>query len=98
MLYILARTMPRIDDTVLENMSLESPWLNRRIEELDEKIKIISEKWLRRLNITLLKIYNSTHKKLAKMKKESAVGQNGASIFAPKNEGEEQEKKQDELT
>lgn len=82
-LYIFARTLPRIDDTALDGISLKTTWLHKHIEALDEKIKIVSEKWLRRLNVTLLKLHVSVHKKLAKMKKESSVSKNGNHVFAP---------------
>ena len=71
-LYLIAKTLPRIDENPPRTLSLKEHWVTRRIEQIDKKIKITSEKLLRRVEVLLLKWENKVSKKVDKLKEESA--------------------------
>jgi DNA-binding ferritin-like protein len=70
-LYIAARTLPRINDEAIKGLAVQTDWIAERIEALDERLKKIWEKTLRRVSVTLSKLQNKTHTRLTKLKKEN---------------------------
>ncbi|MDP2704085.1 MAG: hypothetical protein Q8P01_02590 [bacterium] len=72
LLYLIAKTLPRIDENPPKTLSLKEHWVTRRIEDIDQKIKITLEKLLRRIEVVLLKWENKVSKKVHKLKEESA--------------------------
>lgn len=70
-LYILARTLPRISDDDFKNKKTEHPhWLTSYLEKADEWLKAFSEKFLRRARVWILKLDNFVAQKLKGFKKE----------------------------
>jgi hypothetical protein len=71
-LYLLARTLPRVSDTDTTPTPGEPAphWLMERLEKLDEEILFVSEKLLRRLRVILLKLDNTLTGKLKRFRKE----------------------------
>ncbi|MEK7479058.1 MAG: hypothetical protein AAB634_00775 [Patescibacteria group bacterium] len=72
MLYVIAKTLPRIDDTAPKELVFTEHWVLRKIERVDKKIKTSSEKFLRRLGVFLLKWENKVNKKVTRLREESA--------------------------
>ena len=71
-IYLIAKTLPRIDDTMPKELAFREHWVTRKIEHIDKKIKTSSEKFLRRLGVVLLKWENKINKKVTRLKEESA--------------------------
>lgn len=71
-LYIIARLLPRIDDTEFHNKKIftRSHIIFYYIEKLDIHLKRFSEKALRYLKLILLKLENKISKKLDHIKEE----------------------------
>ncbi len=72
LLYLIAKTLPRIDENPPKTLPLKEHWVTRRIEKIDQRIKITSEKLLRKIEVVLLKWENKVSKKVHKLKEESA--------------------------
>ncbi len=72
MVYLLARTLPRIDDSVTakELSILKTHWLMAYLEKFDEWLKIFFEKFLRRVKVWILKFDNVVSERLNRFKKE----------------------------
>ncbi len=72
-IYLIARAVPRVSDEELKkNPSLiPSHGFMMFLEQVDEKFKIIFEKWLRRTRIWVLKFDNFVAEKLKKFRKET---------------------------
>lgn len=70
-LYLVARTLPRIDDRDIGVPSLKNQWFVVYLEKFDKKLKYYWEKTLRRAGIIVLKLDNMINKKLSNLKKES---------------------------
>jgi hypothetical protein len=70
-LYLVARTLPRIDDREAGIPSLKTHWLVVYLERFDKRFKFYLEKTLRRSGIIVLKLDNVINRKLNKLKKES---------------------------
>jgi len=71
-IYLIAKTIPRIDDTPPKELVFREHWVIQKIERLDKKIKASSEKFLRRLGIILLRWENKINKKVTRLKEETA--------------------------
>ncbi len=72
-LYIIARALPRIDESEIEDKKLvKSHWIFYFLEKIDIRTKAYLEKFLRKIGVVLLKLENKVQKKLSKFKKESA--------------------------
>ena len=70
-LYLLARTLPRVDDKeVRSEKVLKIHWLIPVLEKIDERLKILLELFFRRLKIIILKLDNFVSVRLNKIKKE----------------------------
>lgn len=91
LIYLLARAMPRVDDTEMESKheAKMPPWLMAYVEKLDDFISYISEKNLRRLKVWLLKFNNWLDEKLKNFKKNSVRN------ISFETEGSAEEKKED---
>lgn len=72
MVYLLAQTIPRIDDTPPKELEFREHWALKKIERIDKKIKTSTEKFLRRLGIILLRWENKINKKVTRLKEEAA--------------------------
>ncbi|MFH1162295.1 MAG: hypothetical protein V1696_03410 [Candidatus Jorgensenbacteria bacterium] len=74
-LYLLARTLPRVSDIdTSPTPGAPAPhWLMDRLEKLDEEILSITEKFLHRLRVVLLKLDNTMTGKLKRFKKEAST-------------------------
>ncbi len=70
--YLLARTLPRIDDSAITKDPLEfrTHWLMAYLEKFDEWLKIFFEKFLRRVKVWILKLDNVVSERLSRFKKE----------------------------
>ena len=73
-LYVIARALPRINDEEQEP-ELEMPWTLVYLEKADNHVKIITEKFLRRTRVVLMKFDNSVDNRLRALRKNS--GKNG---------------------
>ena len=89
-LYLVAKTLPRIDDRELDASALKTHWVTTYLEKFDEKFKYYSEKMLRRSGIIILKLDNLINKKLNQLKREKGIGETGFPAEPP------EEKKSDE--
>lgn len=71
-LYLFARALPRVDDVSIssQDAKFNSNKLSVYLEKIDEWLKIVFEKFLRRVKVLLLKLDNIVSKKLNKFKKE----------------------------
>lgn len=80
-IYIMARVMPRINDEELKSEpdSFSENKVMVFLEKVDDRLKIILEKTLRRLRVLILKLDNSVAQKLHRFKKQSLKRNN----FAP---------------
>lgn len=90
-LYLLAKTMPRIDDRESDIPSLKTHWIMIYLEKADQRLKFYWEKTLRRSGIVILKLDNIINKKLSKLKKDSVKKESTFSI----TEVEEKEEDKD---
>ncbi len=70
-MYLVARTLPRIDDREAGISSLKTQWFMVYLERFDKKFKFYWEKTLRRSGIVVLKLDNMINRKLSKLRKES---------------------------
>ena len=86
-LYLIAKTLPSIDDKAPKSLSLKKHWATNRIEQIDHKVKVSSEKILRRFGIVLLKWENKVNKKVKHLKEES--GKTGSDILQVESKPEE---------
>lgn len=91
-LFLIAKTLPRIDENPPKTLSLKEHWVTRRIEKIDARIKITSEKLLRRIEVVLLKWENKVSKKVHKLKEESA--KTASDILKVEKPEEKEEKKE----
>lgn len=71
-LYIMARVLPRVDDTVTGGLTFKTDWVIRRIEAADRVLRLFLEKFLRRLGVILMKMQNAAHRKLARIRRDRA--------------------------
>lgn len=71
-LYLFARALPRVDDVLVSpgDKKLRTHWLTVYLEKADEWLKVVFEKFLRRVKVLLLKLDNIVSKRLNKFKKE----------------------------
>lgn len=86
MLYVVGKTLPRIDDTVPKELVFTEHWVLQKIERVDKRIKTSSEKFLRRLGVLLLKWENKVNKKVTRLKEEAARGSEPIAIVEEKRE------------
>lgn len=71
---MIARAVPRISEEELKKnpSAIPSHGFMMFLEQIDERFKIIFEKWLRRVRIGILKFDNFVVERLKKFKKETA--------------------------
>ena len=69
-LYLIAKTLPRIDDTPPKEISLETHWVSRHLEQMDQKIKLTSEKALGKTNAVLLNWQDRVSVKMKSLKED----------------------------
>ncbi len=86
MIYLIAQTIPRIDDTPPKDLEFREHWALKKLEHADKKIKTSTEKFLRRLGIILLRWENKINKKVTRLKEESAREAEPIAIVEEKTE------------
>ncbi len=70
-LYLMARALPRVDDTETTSDKVpELHWFTPILEKIDERLKRFLERSFRRLKVVILKLDNFVSGKLNKFKKE----------------------------
>ena|ERR1051325_3142953 len=70
--YLVARTLPRIEDTNDSgNFVFKSHWITGYLERFDEWVAAYSEKFLRRTKVLTMRMDNSVSKRLHKFRKEA---------------------------
>jgi len=89
-LYLAARTLPRIDDTVPRKTPIGTHVIAVHLERADEKIKKLLESILSKFRIRLTKLEHTVDKKITKLKEPPAKTDTG--IFTVKEEGDSKEK------
>ena len=62
--YVLARALPRVQEESYETKDIKTPWLLVYLEKADERLKFLTEKFLRRMRIWVLKFENSINRKI----------------------------------
>jgi hypothetical protein len=70
MIYLVARALPRVDDSVLEKSARTIGYnrLTLYLEKVDVWLKFFLEKFLRRSHLIILKIDNAVSERLKKLK------------------------------
>ncbi len=94
-LYIAARVLPRVNEAEVDSVvpHIVVVRLTGYFERFDEWFAFISEKFLRRVRVILLKLDNVVSKKLSRFKKETGVPQGIPDISKPEeNFGKDLEK------
>lgn len=73
-LYLIARAVPRVSDEEIKknHATIPSHGFMTFLEKIDDKLKLILEKLLRRTRIWILKFDNFIVEKLKKFKKEAS--------------------------
>ena len=90
MVYLFARTLPRISDLPPKNVFPEDHPFSRHLEKIDGWLKKTAEKYLRRSGIALLKLENFVNKKIGALKKETEnSAPENSSIFSKEEKKEE---------
>lgn len=71
---MIARAVPRISEEELKKnpAAIPSHGFMMFLEQVDERLKLIFEKWLRRIRVWILKFDNFVAEKLKKFKKETS--------------------------
>ncbi len=69
-LYLAARTLPRIDDREEGAAGFRTHWFAVFLEKADERLKGMWEKTLRRMGVSVMKLESGINARLAKLKKE----------------------------
>lgn len=69
-LFIFARTLPKIDDKDITAPKKQTPLMLIYLEKIDERIRSRTEKLLRRFRISILKLDNFVSGKIDNYKKE----------------------------
>lgn len=87
-LYLVARSLPKADEFDSGNTVSRTSWLISHLETLDEYVRNLLEKFLRRLKIWLLKWNNAVDKKLNTFKKENGNGAKEGNGLLTENEKE----------
>lgn len=91
-LYIVMRTLPRIDDTDTTPQNPLAPsWLILYFERADAWLVLFFEKALHRLRVLLLRLDNNMLKRIRRIKKDTAK-ETGLLMEEKKEEGESLEK------
>ena len=90
--YMIGRVVPRVHESDIEKAKEISlfHWLIGYLEQVDDWLLVVFEKFLRKLRVSIMKLDNVISKRLAKFKKE----QTKESIaFIGQKEGIQSEKK-----
>ena len=74
--YLAARTLPRIDDREPKKIEREVHWFTIYVEKIDVKLRILIEKLLHRTGRDLLKAESSIQKKIVKIQRETEAQEN----------------------
>lgn len=73
MLYLMARALPRVNDEVFQRPTeIKTRKFSIFLEKLDQWLKSLLERWLRRLRVVVLKFDNIISQKLNSFKKEES--------------------------
>jgi hypothetical protein len=78
-LYLLARALPRIDDSELNPpvRNIHHQRLTAYLEKIDGWINYFLERFLRKLRLFLMKLDNTVSQKLGKFKKDALAKETG---------------------
>ena len=95
MLYLVARTLPRISDESSGGPDLKTSKTLMYLERADQRFKKSREKFFRKFRLILMKLDNHLSNRLTSFKKES--DKNGGLKFDLGEEKEEVEKEEDSL-
>lgn len=96
-LYVVARTLPRIDDTDTTSQNPLAPsWLILYFERIDAWLVSFFEKLLHRLRVMLLRLDNNMLKRIHKIKKEAL--KEAGPILQEKKENEADSLEKDSLS
>jgi len=70
--YMIGRVVPRVHESDIEKAKEVSmfQWLIGYLEQVDDWLLVIFEKFLRKLRVTIMKLDNVVSKRLAKFKKD----------------------------
>jgi len=92
-LYIFARVLPRIDDTDIEEISSRISFhrVVGYLEVIDEWFASLSQKFLRRVRVIILKLDNVVGEKLSHFKKNNG-GENHSPFTLEKEEKRDEHK------
>jgi len=90
-LYMLARVLPRIDDADVKNItaSISFRRLVGYLETVDEWFVSLSQKFLRRTHIVILKLDNIVGKKLNSFKKNNGTETSSPFVIEKEEKKEE---------
>lgn len=69
-LFLVARTLPKIDDSDVSASRANTPLMLIYLEKADERIRSGTEKFLRRFRVSILKLDNFVSRKIDNYKKE----------------------------
>lgn len=69
-LFLVARTLPKIDDSDVSTSRANTPLMLIYLEKADERIRSGTEKFLRRFRVSILKLDNFVSRKIDNYKKE----------------------------
>jgi len=69
-LYLAAKTLPRISESDTDLSSARSRWFTLYLEKIDEWLEFFLEKILRRVRVLIMKLDNVITKQLNRFKKE----------------------------
>ncbi|GEM_PF-3521166 len=87
-LYIVAKTLPRVEESPEGAPTVKEHWVGKRIEKVDVWIRSASEKFLRRLRVWLLRLDNYVGKKLTSFRRDEKREGKTMMVESDKKEGE----------
>ena len=77
-LFVVARVLPRVEESVSGEPELKTPWALKYLERADAHFKTSSEKFLRRVRVVLMRLDNSLSNRLARFKRDNS--KNGGAL------------------
>ncbi len=89
-LFLIARVLPRINDEEYEP-ELKTSLVLVCLEKADVRVKMFTEKFLRRTRVVIMKFDNSLSERLRSFKKDSDKNGGLSLVIGEKKEKEEQE-------
>ena len=88
-IYIVAKTLPRVEEKPEEGPILKEHWVAKYIERADAWFQSALEKFLRRLRVWVLKFDNYVGKKLGSLRKDEKRENRPMVVEIEKKEGGE---------